>query len=65
MPIGAAALALVASGVIALVSRLRRSGRETIILLGIALVFGFQALRHGAFCQEQLLDAFRCDGRAL
>ncbi len=44
VPIGAAALALVASGVIALVSRLRRSGRETIILLGIALVFGFQAL---------------------
>ena len=44
VPIGAAALALIASGVIALVSRLRRSGRETIILLGIALVFGFQAL---------------------
>ena len=44
VPIGAALLALVASGVIALVSRLRRSGRETIILLGIALVFGFQAL---------------------
>ncbi|MBB1572003.1 MAG: iron ABC transporter permease [Propionibacterium sp.] len=42
--IGAALFALLASGVIALVSRLRRSGRETIILLGIALVFGFQAL---------------------
>lgn len=44
IPIGAAVLALLASALIATVSRLRRSGRETIILLGIALVFGFQAL---------------------
>ena len=51
--IGAALFALLASGVIALVSRLRRSGRETIILLGIALVFGFQALQYRA-TQESL-----------
>ncbi|WP_260424994.1 iron ABC transporter permease [Arachnia propionica] len=50
--LGAAGFALIASLVIAGVSRARRSGRETIILLGIALVFGFQAvlmlLQYGA-----------------
>lgn len=40
----AGSLALLASGVIALAARSRRAGRETMILLGIALVFGFQAI---------------------
>ena len=54
--LGAALFALLASLVIAGVSRVRRSGRETIILLGIALVFGFQAvlmlLQYGASSEE-------------
>ncbi|MDO5067006.1 MAG: iron ABC transporter permease [Propionibacteriaceae bacterium] len=52
VPVGAAVFAVVASLLIVGVSRARRSGRETIILLGIALVFGFQAvlmlLQYGA-----------------
>lgn len=54
--LGAATFALAASFIIAGVSRVRRSGRETIILLGIALVFGFQAvlmlLQYGASTEE-------------
>lgn len=44
LSVSAGALALAASGVIALAARSRRAGRETMILLGIALVFGFQAV---------------------
>lgn len=45
LPVAAAALALAASGVIALAARSPRAGgRETMVLLGIAMVFGFQAL---------------------
>ena len=45
LPVAAAALAHAASGVIALAARSSRAGgRETMVLLGIAMVFGFQAL---------------------
>lgn len=44
LSIAAGVLALLASGVIALAARSHRAGRESMILLGIALVFGFQAV---------------------
>ena len=46
LTLGAAAcvLALAASALIVTAARSRRAGRETMILLGIALVFGFQAI---------------------
>lgn len=44
LPVAASVTALLASGVIILAARSRHGGRETMILLGIALVFGFQAL---------------------
>lgn len=44
LSVAACTMALAAGGIIVLAARSRRAGRETMILLGIALVFGFQAV---------------------
>ncbi|MCV7513797.1 iron ABC transporter permease [Micrococcus luteus] len=44
LAVAACGMALAASGVIILAARSRRAGRESMVLLGIALVFGFQAV---------------------